>query len=186
MHGAWIEQHGLDEPHPRHGPYRYDDIVQAFAERDFEVISEVRQGQVHPMEYAMGVADQVLGLLKRGVPPAHIAVLGHSKGGLMTLMVASLVQEPEVRYVVLAGCGKSGGGFRRSYEPFLRGHAQDLRGRILSLYDAADGEAGTCREAFSQRGGLETDEIVLRTGKGHGLFYAPEQVWLAEVFDWLH
>lgn len=185
MHGAWIERHGLDQPHPVHGHYRYNEIVAELTRQGFQVVSEVRQGRVHPLEYAREVVDQVRDLLEDRVPSDHITVRGHSKGGLMTLIVASLVQHPEVNYVVLAGCGKSGSEFRRSYTPFLQQHAPDLRGRILSIYDSADREAGTCQEAFRQIQGLQAQEAVLHAGRGHELFYSPSPVWVDMVTDWL-
>ncbi len=185
MHGAWIEQHGLNQPHPKHGAYRYEEILRALEDRAYQVISEVREGEVHPLEYAQRVAGQVRDLLETGVSPGDIVVMGHSKGGQMALMVASVLQAPPLNYVVLAGCGKPGTMFRRSYARFLQQRAQSLQGRILSIYDSADHEAGSCREAFSPRAGLTTNEIVLHTGQGHGLFYAPGPVWLDKVLEWM-
>lgn len=184
MHGAWIERHGLHQSHPVHGPYEYDEIVRALAQEGFEVNSEVRGGNVHPVEYATRVADQIRSLLEEGVPPGHLLVAGHSKGGHMALIVASLVREPNISYVVMAGCGKKGTEFRRGYEQFLKQNARDLQGRILSIYDSSDREAGSCQEAFQKAAHLETKEIVLHTGQGHGLFYFPQAVWIREIFQW--
>ncbi len=185
MHGAWLETHGLNAPHPKHGRYRYDAIIDALTNAGYKVVSEVRQESVQPLEYAEHVADRVRDLLEAGTPARHITVVGHSKGGQMALIVASLVQEPAVNYIVLAGCGRPGTMFRRSYDRFLQQRAQYLRGRILSIYDSADGEAGTCREAFDRIPDLEIREVVLHTGRGHGLFYSPEPVWLEPVVEWL-
>lgn len=184
LHGAWVEMHGLNQPHPVHGPYQYREIVRALTREGFEVVSEVRGGEVHPKEYAEKVAGEVRALLKQGVPPDHILVAGHSKGGHMALIVASLVQEPEIRYVVMAGCGKHGTQFRQSYEKFLSRNAQDLQGRILSIYDSSDREAGSCQEAFREAPRAKTKEIVFRTGQGHGLFYSPQSVWIQEINEW--
>jgi hypothetical protein len=185
MHGAWIEEHGLSQPHPKHGRYQYDDIVNVLEAEGYQVVSEVRQNEVHPLEYATEVAEEVDHLLKSEVPPRNIAVIGHSKGGQMALIVASLIQEPDIHYVVMAGCGKSGTSFRRSYDKFLRQRAQYLRGRILSIYDSADREAGTCQEAFNPSPGLETLEEVLHTGQGHGLFYSPARIWVDKIREWI-
>lgn len=185
MHGAWIEKNGLNRPHPSHGYYEYDSIVRVFQESDFEVTSEMRPSEVHPLKYATEIADEVRVLLNQGVPPQQITVCGHSKGGQMTLIVASLVGEEKVNYVVLAGCGKRGTSFRQSYEKFLASQAPSLKGRILSMYDADDREAGSCQEAFRLASGIETKERVLHTGKGHGLFYSPQAVWVNPLLEWV-
>lgn len=184
LHGAWIETHGLNRRHPHHGAYEYHKIVRTLAERGFTVISEIRSVQVDPKQYAGKVANQVGVLLKKGVPPKNISVIGHSKGGHMSLIVASLLENPKINYVIMAGCGRSGTEFRISYEKFLLHNASRLKGRILSLYDANDREAGTCQEALNRARDLETREIVLHTGKGHGLFYSPHSIWIDQVVQW--
>lgn len=184
LHGKWIELHGLHHPHPTHGLYEYEHIVRAFADRGYEVISEVRRGEVETEPYARKVADQIRDLFEEGVPPRNITVVGHSKGGQMALIVASLVQEARVNYVIMAGCGKRGAMFRKGYERFLQSQARDLDGRILSLYDSSDREAGSCQEAFDAAPHADTKEVVLRTGRGHGLFYAPRSAWVDVVVDW--
>lgn len=185
LHGAWIEKHGLNLPNPRHGYYEYHRIVAALADKGYEVVSELRLSEVHPPAYARGVADQVRSLLENDVPPENITVSGHSKGGQMALIVSSLIAHPRVNYVVLAGCGKRGTLFRRSFEKFLQGHASLVRGRVLSIYDASDFEAGSCQEVFDAAHGTQTTkEITLHTGKGHGLFYAPNPVWIEPLFKW--
>jgi len=185
LHGAWPELHGLNQAHPKHGFYQYHEIVGALAGQGYEVRSELREKEVHHEEYAKRIAGQVRSLLAGGVPARHIIIAGHSKGGQMALIAAGLLREADLNYVVMAGCGKSGTLFRRSYEKFLKRYAGTLRGRILSIYDEADREAGSCREAFHQGDGLETKEAVLRTGQGHGLFYAPQSVWLRMINEWV-
>jgi hypothetical protein len=185
MHGAWIETHGLDQAHPHHGPYQYDRIVGALSRKGYEVISEVRTSEVPMGPYADWVVDQVVSLIENGVPPENITVLGHSKGGLMTLIVASRVGERKINYVVMAGCGRKETTFRRGYERFLDRDARNLRGRILSIYDADDREAGSCQEAFNEAARAETKETILHTGRGHGLFYAPESSWIEKVAEWV-
>ena len=184
MHGRWIEMHGLHRAHPRHGRYHYQRIVDAIAARGFVVISEARRENVRPPVYAATVAVQVRRLLATGVPGRQITVIGHSKGGMMTLIAASIIRHPAVRYVVMAGCGREGSPFRRIYRRFLDSEAAKLRGRILSIYDQADQSAGTCREAFAHASELESEEMVLKTGRGHGVFYAPREVWIGMIVRW--
>jgi pimeloyl-ACP methyl ester carboxylesterase len=184
LHGAWIEQGGLERPHPVHGRYEYQAIVRALADRGFVVISEARQGETDAEGYARKVASQVRRLLEAGVPPSRVAVIGHSKGGMIALLAASELQEEKLGFAILAGCGKPGSGFRQSFERFLEGRAARLRGRFLSIYDASDEVAGSCREAFERGSAWESAEVVLQTGLGHALFWAPRPAWIDAVVEW--
>jgi pimeloyl-ACP methyl ester carboxylesterase len=140
---------------------------------------------VPSQEYAASVADQVRRLLGQGVPAGHISVIGHSKGGQMTLMVAAILANDAINYVIMAGCGQKNTEYRSGYEKFLKNKASRMKGRILSLYDEVDRTAGTCDEAFSLAKLQEQKEKVLLTGRGHGLFYAPEDEWIDAVVEWV-
>jgi pimeloyl-ACP methyl ester carboxylesterase len=184
LHGAWIEGSGLERAHPIHGLYQYQAIVAALAKRGFVVISEARKGETDPAAYAKQVAAQVRRLLEKGVPPSRVTVIGHSKGGSIALITASELREEKVNFVIMAGCGKGGSGFARSFESFLEERAAHLRGRLLSIYDASDRVAGSCRRAFERATVAESDEVVLKTGRGHALFWSPRTVWIDEVVEW--
>jgi pimeloyl-ACP methyl ester carboxylesterase len=184
LHGAWIERYGVDHPHPRHGPYQYAEIVQALTNRGFVVISEARRGEINVSAYAKKVTAQVRRLLEAGVSPSHVSVIGHSKGGQIALLTASELHQEGLNFVIMAGCGSPGSGFGRSYESFLETRAARLRGRMLSLYDASDRVAGSCRRAFDRAPDLKSEERVLETGRGHALFYTPSSIWVDEVVAW--
>ena len=186
LHGAWIEEHGLSAAHPDYGRYEYGEITRALSDRGFVVISEARLHRVDPAAYAQLVARQVTALLEKGVPPAHITVIGHSKGAGMVLLLASMLENPAIQYVVMAGCQKLGTPARQDYEVFLRTRAPSLQGRILSLYDRSDQLMATCGEAFARASParLESREMVLETGRGHGLFYTPDPVWIDPIVAW--
>jgi pimeloyl-ACP methyl ester carboxylesterase len=184
LHGAWIEHSGLEGVHPQHGRYQYQEIVRALAERGFVVVSEARRGETDGEAYARKVASQVRRLLASGVPPSRVTVIGHSKGGSIALVAASELQETRVNFAIMAGCGKPGTGFGRGFERFVEERGARLRGRLLSIYDASDRIAGSCREAFEKAAVAESAEVVLQTGRGHALFWSPSAVWLDEVVEW--
>lgn len=184
MHGAWPEMKGLDQPHPKFGIYEYGKIVRVLSEKGFIVISEVRTGMVDMKQYSGKVVSQVQSLLNRGVPVENITVIGHSKGGYMALMAAGMLKEPKMNFVIMAGCGKDGTPLRQVFEKFLDSYSAQLQGHILSLYDESDRMAGSCREAFDRASEVQTGEIVLKTGHGHGLFFSPDPVWINEVSAW--
>jgi hypothetical protein len=184
VHGAWIEQNGLERRHPTHGAYQYQAIVQTLAERGFVVISEARRTVVDEKVYAGKVAKQVRRLIAAGVPPSQISVIGHSKGGSIALIAASELKEEKLNFAIMAGCGRRGSGFGRGFERFLEERAAHLRGRFLSIYDASDRVAGSCREAFERAATVESRELVLETGRGHALFWSPRAVWIDPVVEW--
>ena len=111
-------------------------------------------------------------------------MVGHSKGGFITLLTASMVSNTDVRYVVMAGCGKSGSRFRRGYVQFLAGRARGAIGDVLSIYDASDHTASTCVKIFEE-GNITGDELILDTRRGHGLFYTPETIWMTPMVNWV-
>lgn len=179
MHGAWPETHARDEPHPRRGPFRYDDIVKGFAQRGFEVISELRTKPTNPRTFARLTRGKVETLITLGVPAKNITIVGFSKGGEMALIIGSKLRQQEANFAILAGCAK--GRSRQSYEKILATDAATLRGRYLSLYDQAERVAGSCKEAFAKTNVATLTEELLTVGKGHGTFYEANPVWLDRV-----
>ena len=55
---------------------------------------------------------------------------------------------------------------------------------MLSVRDNADWLGGSCVEIFRDAPTLKAEEHVLKTGQGHGLFFAPQAVWLDLVDAW--
>jgi hypothetical protein len=178
MHGTVVEESG-PYGRNRHGQYYYHETVAALAERGFIVISEVRpRSDVVP--YATKVARQVARLRGAGVPADHITVSGVSKGGFMTLLTVFAIRDPGMRFVILAGCLRDG-NFSRAIAAI---GGPPPQGRVLSLYDYADPDIGSCASSFPPTPGLAFEEVVLQTGRGHGLFFSPDPVWVDRVVAW--
>jgi hypothetical protein len=179
MHGSIVEDRGPNAQ-GRYGQYRYYWTLEALADRGFVVISEVRP-RTQILTYATTLASQVAKLRAAGVPADHITVTGISKGGDITVLTTAAIGDPDVRFVVLAGCGRldvfnvAGG---------LRTLARRPQGRVLSIYDRHDTEAGSCARYLTEAQGLTFKEIVLDVGRGHALFYTPEPVWVDRVVEW--
>ncbi len=183
MHGLIVERLGPDARHPRYGNSDHAGIVQALESKGFHVIAEIRPSGTDAAQYARKVAAQVRALLAAGVPARNIAVTGFSKGGAITLTVAAILENAEIRFVVMAGCGI--GPFAGNFERQVEVDGPRLRGRILSLYDVADQEGGSCQKAFAKAGPvLVASEKVLNAGSGHGLFFRPQPIWIDAVADW--
>lgn len=166
-HNYYVETKGVN------GDCKYYDILKSFADKGYTVISEIRPKDVSVIEYSKKAAADVNKLLDAGVPPEKITVAGHSKGGVITLQVAALLQNPKINYAVLAGCGIK--GLEKGYPDFGA-----LKGKFLSLYASSDKIAGSCGAAFTQ-----AREVVLDSPAGHQLFFKPVDVWIEPVVDWL-
>jgi len=175
MHGKIVEKKGIPASSKRYGDYDYMDMLDSFASHGFNVISEARSSGTDVHDYAYKVAKQVEGLISSGVPASHITVSGFSKGGRMTLIVSSLLNHKDINYVVLAGCRLSN---RYDYD-------LNPSGRVLSIYDSSDDRFGSCSEVFTEgKDNLKSNEIVLNTGDGHGVFYTPIAEWVVPMMSW--
>jgi hypothetical protein len=173
QHGRILELQGRNAVSPDFGPYQYDAILQAFAARGFTVIGELRQGDAG-RPFVEKLAGQVRRLLAAGVPARNVTLVGASKGGFLTLAAAAELQQPELSYVVLAGCGASTVAF-----------GPKLRGRFLSIYDSNDRFTPSCAATFQKATSLGAhEEIVLKLGLDHGLLYRPHEEWVGPATDW--
>jgi metallo-beta-lactamase class B len=173
LHGRILEEQGRHAVSPDFGPYAYDAILAALAERGFTVISEVRKGE-SGLPFATKVAGQVRALLKAGVPVERVTLLGASKGGFLALAAAAELGEDGLNVVVLGSCG---GG--------TEALAPRLRGRVLSVFDEVDRFHPSCRETFARAPQLKAvKEVVLRLGLDHGLLFTPGKEWLDLASAW--
>jgi hypothetical protein len=183
LQGGWPETHSLSEPHRKNGLFEYDKIILALAGSGFEVISELRGAKTNPRRYVRTrTLPQIKSLIEKGVPANSITVVGFSKGGFMSLMIASTAKEPGLNLVNLAGCGT--GQFRKIYESFLESDASKMQSRMLSLFDEKDTIGGSCAESKAKAGKLVFAEEILTTGDGHATFCAPGDTWIEKVAAW--
>jgi hypothetical protein len=175
LHGAIIEEGGLRPEHPKFGFYEYEAILDSLAAGGLVVISEARGPGTNVSTYAEKVTGQIRQLLETGVPPEHISVVGHSKGGAIAIMTSSFLKNDKVNFAFMACCGNQ----------LLQNPEVDLHGRILSIYEASDEWFGSCQKAFDQASHpLVTHEIEMYTGEGHGAFYRPISGWVEPVVNW--
>ena len=94
LHGRIIEDQGRRPTHPSWGTYEYQQILDRLAAGGLIVISEQRPPMTDMDIFASHVADQVRALLRAGVPPEHVSVVGFSKGGGIAMRTSALVQNP--------------------------------------------------------------------------------------------
>lgn len=177
LHGRIVEEQGARAVSPQFGPYEYAQILDTLAGRGFVVISEARPRGTDVQQYAPKVVEQINTLMKAGVPPGHITVVGASRGGVIAVAVSTRLKQRAVNFVILASCGNSD-EYRR-FKP-------DLWGNVLSIYDYKDDTgAGTCQRFFAQATGLgRHNEVLVKLGLGHGLLYRPLKEWVEPAVAW--
>ncbi len=176
MHHYYVEKNSPD------GACKYEDILNAFADRGFIAISEVRTGKIVPCTYAQKVVKLVRTLLHSGVPPQNITVGGHSNGGVSSLCVASELENPQLNFVIMAGCRIASVEKFMMYPDFRK-----LKGRMLSVYATSDSVANSCEASFALASDeLSDSEIRLTGDKGHKLFYTPRDIWLDPIINWIN
>lgn len=178
LHGQIVEDQGRGAVSPEYGPYRYDEILDAFARDGLAVVSEVRAKDTEPLDYAERVAGEVRRLLAAGVPPARITVVGASKGSVITMLASTALSkegEERVGYVVMGNCN----------DWVRENHRIDLHGDVLSIYEASDDIGQSCAPLFAASPRLgRRAEVRLETGLRHGYLFRPLPEWLRPALAW--
>lgn len=175
LHGRIIEEQGLRPQHPQFGFYEYEQILKTLEQRGFVVISEPRPKGTDVERYASKVTRMLQSLSNTGVPPDQLSVIGASKGGLIAMLVSTQFANPDVHYVLMGSCNDY---VKEHYHP-------GLNGKVLSIYEESDQTGRSCRAIFSDSPGLKkSDEVVLKTGLGHGFLYRPLPEWVEPAVAW--
>jgi len=172
MHGSVEESEGSTE--------KYETAVDAIAESSATVISEVRDN-TDPNTYAQKLKAQVSQLISKGVPPESITISGFSKGSIIALASAGIINNKNINYVLLAGCS-------RYLNEKYRVDPTKAVGRILSIYDSGDEKFDSCNGIIKASDKLKFDETELDSGKGHKVFRIPKEKfieqWRDPLIDW--
>ena len=162
------------------GPAPGEPVANAFAHRGFEVLTERRNPNPDPFDLARRAGEQIRKLMAGGVTAPRIAVMGYDVGGTAALVAAARIRDPDLSYVVLAGCGLD-----ERYERFATQAADQMTGRVLHLWEKTDPQAESCQLAFSKAKALESDEKLLSNGGGHEMFGEPDPFWIDLVMAFL-
>lgn len=176
LHGRIIEEKGPRPTDERFGTYEYQQILDTLAASGADVIAEQRPQGTDFRAFGSHVADQVRRLLASGVAAERIAVVGFSKGGAIAIIASALLKDPRVTFVFLGSCGD-----------WVKGRDDvDVRGRILSIYEASDELGTSCEPLFTQASEPgEPWELRIATGAAHGAFFRPRAEWLDPVYQWV-
>ena len=163
----------------------YEAIVQKLKGSGFNVEYELRTADVGDNDaavqaHAAQIAGKVNALLAKGTPPGHISVAGYSLGSMTSMVASGLIANPNVNFVLLAGCPKS------ASIPVTIDYAK-IKGRILAVVDKADDKFGSCNGKFAE--GNAFKEVTVDTGKGHAGFRIAKDnfmsQWMDPMKDWV-
>jgi len=173
LHGSAEESDGASE--------KYEMAVEAVASGSDIVISEVR-GDTDPNQYAQKLNKQVNTLLSKGVPAKNITISGFSKGAIITLAAAGIINNSDINYALLAGCSEDLND-KYSVNPNI------AVGRMLSIYDSEDEKFGSCDGVIKVSDKLKFEEVELDSGKGHKVFRIPKEKfieqWRDPLLEWM-
>jgi len=175
LHGKIIENQGPEAIDKTNGfgAYKYYDILDSLKKGGAVVISEARAKDTQVKEYARHVKKQIDSLIKKGVDPGHITVIGASKGAAIAMHVSTYMKNRSVNYVFMAAC------YADDTNPDL-----DFYGNILSIYEKSD-VAGSCQQLKKKAKGINHyKEIEINTGLKHGFLYRPLPEWIHPAREW--
>ncbi|KAF2508747.1 alpha/beta hydrolase [Flavobacterium zhairuonense] len=177
LHNAYIEQNPLNVPHPEYGKAEYNEILASFRKDNFIVYSEIRKKNTDAKKYAEKIVKQIKTLLKKGISPDKITVIGTSKGGYIAQFVSTYLANPNVNFVFI-GC------FRDvDIQEFPE---INFCGNILTIYEKSDvyGVSAIKRKETSKCKIEHFKEIELNTGLKHGFLYKAADNWIAPSKKW--
>jgi dienelactone hydrolase len=174
LHGRIVEVQGPRALSPEFGEYAWQAIVDSLRASDFTVIADLRPASTDPDEYAARVASQVDSILKTGVAPSRLAVVGFSKGAGIAIRASARLRRTDLTFVFMGAC------------PPDQPYTSVVAGRVLSVYEASDSLGQSCEKLLSAAlPGSRHDERRIDTGRKHGAFYQPRLEWITPVREWI-
>lgn len=159
------------------GEYDFPAVKQALSDPNHELIAYHRPSGTDPYEFSYKLAGDVRKLVKAGVEPENITLIGFSRGAFITAVTSHNLANVGVNTVLLAGCGR-----------FVsdRYKNMSLYGRALSIYETTD-RSSTCKKLEKRSPELKSfDEIAITTGLSHGAFYRPKDEWVKPIKHWIN
>ncbi|WP_409416939.1 alpha/beta hydrolase [Flavobacterium sp. PS2] len=177
LHNKFLEENDLNAVHPEYGRAEYNEIIKSFKDDNFIVFSELRNKNTDFDGYAKKVVKQIKSLIKKGVKPNKITVIGTSKGGYLAQYVSTYLANPNVNFVFI-GC-------------FTEADIQNIPvinycGNILTIYEKSDiyGVSAIKRKETSKLKINHFKEIELNTGLKHGFLYKALNDWIVPCKKW--
>ncbi len=178
LHNKFLEDHSLEEKHPKYGVAEYEAILGKLKNKNTVVISEKRKA-TDPSVYAEKVKKQIDSLMKKGIPAGRITVVGTSQGGYIAQYVSYYEKNPQLKFVFIGASFKD--------DSLEKEKDFKLYGRILSITENSDdGHVPLSQEKRLIRSDIKDfKEIELNTGLNHGFLFKALNDWIAPTKDWI-
>ncbi|MGH2666392.1 alpha/beta hydrolase [Flavobacterium sp.] len=177
LHNKFAEENDLNIEHPEYGKVEYAEIIKAFKKDGFVVLSEKRKRNTDTENYAKKIVSQIDSLLKKGIKPNHITVVGTSKGGYIAQYVSTFIANPKLNFVFI-GC----------YQDTDCENYPEINfcGNILTIYEKSDlyGVSAIKRKKTSKLKINKFREIELNTNLKHGFLFKPLKEWIEPTKMW--
>lgn len=174
-HGLIVEGINPTPIHSRWGTYEFPQIKEALSDNQYNLIAYHRPKDTNPKLFANKLVNDVRYLLKKGVKPKNITLVGFSRGGAITILASDLLANQNINFVILAGCGRY----------LAKNPGLVLVGNIYSIYETSD-SVGSCQFLIDRSKSVSNFiELSLSTGKEHGAFYTPLSEWITPVKSWV-
>ena len=177
LHNKFVEENNLEVEHTEYGKAEYREIIKSFQKDDFIVLSEKRKANTDVEQYAHKIVSQIDSLLKKGIKPNHITVIGTSKGGYIAQYVSTSIANPDINFVFI-GCYQ---------ETDVENYPEiNFCGNILTIYEKSDvyGVSAIERMKTSKLKINTFEEIELNTNLKHGFLYKPLKEWIEPSKMW--
>lgn len=159
------------------GTFDHPKIVAALKDPDYHLIAYIRPYKEELDDASRQLGHEVQALLGEGVPPENITLIGFAEGSEIVFFASSILEKEKLNIVMLGGCIRQ----------VVWNASIAVWGRVLSLYDADDDFAASCKVLLKRDGKIPSfKETVLNSGgKGHGLFFQPDDLWLVPLKKWI-
>ena len=161
----------------------YKAIVTKFTEKGYVVIANPIQNASYNANYINAIVEEVKSLLNQGVVPANITLLGFSSGGIATIKISALLQNPDINYIIVGGCPKPENRFA-----FKDDNIVAPVGRFLNIYDRDDEYFGRFTPVFKNIKGSAprvVQEKRIVSGKGHNFGLEPLNLWVNPALQFI-
>ncbi len=182
LHGRIVQEQQSARPQqPRFGFYELEQILTTFRDKGFVVTGGIRPKAASVSQSADVVVGQVRALLRKGVAPDHVTVVGASMGGGTALVASARLQEPGVRFAVMGVC------LSQNVQALIKDEGKAPSGHVLAIRETTDELTADCPAwtPEAKATGLVVREMVLDTGLSHGFLYRPIPEWVKPVVEWV-
>jgi hypothetical protein len=181
-HGLIAEGSDPQPVSPKYGQYDFPAIKQAIFENGgFNLIAPQRPKDPDYNNYVTTVESWVHQLMKAGVKPGRITLIGFSRGGQLTALISSRLAQDGINTAILAIC--EDGDFV-SGPPLPGPEHPVLGGNFLSIWETSD-QLGSCGKLAARSHLKSFQEVSISTGKTHGAFFQPLADWVRPLKAWI-